>query len=125
MIFFISWLDKKSNVEYNATYGAVYYELLLTGASLYPCFLDRLRQSTNLHWWVRFGCLSLPFQFSTFIDTELVWPSVSFGPSASSLHHEAMKRGVVCGRVRILPPRQRLPSTDELIQHNIVLAGTH
>lgn len=48
--FFIHWHDKKSSIEYNATYAAMYYELMLKGCQLYPSFLESVRVSDNLSW---------------------------------------------------------------------------
>lgn len=48
--YFIHWHDKKASIEYNATYAAMYYELLLKGCQLYPSFLDSVRASDNLAW---------------------------------------------------------------------------
>lgn len=50
MVFYISWLDKKSNVEYNTTYSSIYYDILLKAGGLYPSFMEHLRRSSNLQW---------------------------------------------------------------------------
>lgn len=50
MAFYISWLDRKSNAEFNSQYASLYYELLLKGCRHSPAFLEKLRGSSNLQW---------------------------------------------------------------------------